>query len=277
VVQRSHQIRHFLNFSLDQEPSMDSPSGLFNVWSQGDAIIRGVAVILLTMSLLTWTVLVAKWMQIARLQRQATRSETFWSAPDLTAGLTALGDPQGQHLPANPFHQLAARSHQAAAHLDMQVLASASISASASASASTPIHAVDRSDWVTRHLRLAIDDASAQLQAGLAVLASVGSTAPFIGLFGTVWGIYHALMGIGQAGQATMDQVAGPVGEALVMTALGLAVAIPAVLGYNLLIRRNKVALSLLHRFAHDLHAHLITGARIAPAGLRLPAAPAVR
>jgi biopolymer transport protein ExbB len=240
---------------------MDSPSGLFNVWSQGDAIIRGVAIILLVMSLLTWTVLILKWMQIARLQRQAALSESYWSAPDLSAGLAALDGAKARHSPSNPFHQLASRGHQATLHLDARVTATTSTSASTA----TPIHPVDRSEWVTRHLRMAIDDAAAPLHAGLAVLASVGSTAPFIGLFGTVWGIYHALMGLGQAGQTTMDQVAGPVGEALVMTALGLAVAIPAVLGYNLLIRRNKAAISLLHRFAHDLHTCLITGARIAP------------
>jgi biopolymer transport protein ExbB len=101
------------------------------------------------------------------------------------------------------------------------------------------------------------------MQAGLAILASVGSTAPFVGLFGTVWGIYHALMGIGAAGQATIDKVAGPIGEALIMTALGLAVAIPAVLGYNALVRGNKFIITKLNRFAHDLHAYLVTGARV--------------
>jgi len=100
-----------------------------------------------------------------------------------------------------------------------------------------------------------------------AVLASVGSTAPFVGLFGTVWGIYHALVAIGTAGQATIDKVAGPVGEALIMTALGLAVAIPAVLGYNALVRGNKGVLFKLNRFAHDLHGHFVTGARVAAAG----------
>jgi biopolymer transport protein ExbB len=107
----------------------------------------------------------------------------------------------------------------------------------------------------------------AKLQSGLAVLASVGSTAPFVGLFGTVWGIYHALMAIGVAGQATIDKVAGPIGEALIMTALGLAVAIPAVLGYNALVRGNKSVLARLNRFAHDLHAYFVTGARVSANG----------
>ena len=121
----------------------------------------------------------------------------------------------------------------------------------------------DFSDWVTRCLRNSVDDSTARMQAGLAILASAGSTAPFVGLFGTVWGIYHALMSIGLAGQATIDKVAGPIGEALIMTALGLAVAIPAVLGYNALVRANKGVIARLNRFAHDLHAYFVTGARV--------------
>jgi biopolymer transport protein ExbB len=123
------------------------------------------------------------------------------------------------------------------------------------------------SDWITRTLRNSIDDSTARLQSGLAILASVGSTAPFVGLFGTVWGIYHALVGIGASGVATIDKVAGPVGEALIMTALGLAVAIPAVLGYNALVRGNKGILTKLNRFAHDLHAYFVTGARVSSGG----------
>ena len=116
-------------------------------------------------------------------------------------------------------------------------------------------------------MRNSIDEATSRMQGGLAVLASVGSTAPFVGLFGTVWGIYHALLAIGTAGQATIDKVAGPVGEALIMTALGLAVAIPAVLGYNALVRGNKRVLSKLNRFAHDLHAYFVTGSRVSSNG----------
>ena len=121
----------------------------------------------------------------------------------------------------------------------------------------------DVSEWITRSLRNTLDEFTAKLQSGLAILASVGSTAPFVGLFGTVWGIYHALLSIGMAGQATIDKVAGPIGESLIMTALGLAVAIPAVLGYNALVRGNKGVLLKLNRFAHDLHAYFVTGARV--------------
>lgn len=124
---------------------------------------------------------------------------------------------------------------------------------------------LDVSNWLTSALRNSIDEVTGRLQSGLAVLASVGSTAPFIGLFGTVWGIYHALLSISAAGQATIDQVAGPIGEALVMTALGIAVAVPAVLGYNALVRGNKGVLRNLNRFTHDLHAYFITGARVSP------------
>ena len=119
----------------------------------------------------------------------------------------------------------------------------------------------------SRSLRNSIDESTARLQSGLAVLASVGSTAPFIGLFGTVWGIYHALISISVAGQATIDKVAGPIGEALIMTALGLAVAIPAVLGYNALVRGNKAILNKLNRFSHDLHSYFVTGARVSATG----------
>ena len=122
---------------------------------------------------------------------------------------------------------------------------------------------MDISDWITRCLRNSIDVSTAKLQSGLAILASVGSTSPFVGLFGTVWGIYHALLAIGMAGQASIDKVAGPIGEALIMTALGLAVAIPAVLGYNALVRGNKSVTQKLNRFAHDLHAYYVTGARV--------------
>jgi biopolymer transport protein ExbB len=122
---------------------------------------------------------------------------------------------------------------------------------------------VDFNAWVVMSLQRAMTTVQSRLQDGLAVLATVGSTAPFVGLFGTVWGIYHALMQIGMAGQATIDKVAGPIGEALIMTALGLAVAIPAVLGYNALVRANKTIVGRMNRFAHDLHALLVTGSRV--------------
>jgi biopolymer transport protein ExbB len=225
--------------------------GLFNIWSQGDLVTRGVFVLLGSMSLASWGVIAVKALDQRRCSRQARTVERFWAAPDLAAGLAELGPEED-----DPFRVLALEARDAAAHLR----------ANGAEDGARMRDGMDASDWITRCLRNAIDDCTAQLQAGLAVLASVGSTAPFVGLFGTVWGIYHALMSIGAAGQATIDKVAGPIGEALIMTALGLAVAIPAVLGYNALVRGNKRVLHKLHRFAHDLHAYFVTGARVATA-----------
>jgi biopolymer transport protein ExbB len=227
---------------------MDSKFGLVNVWLQGDWVTRGVALLLLGMSLASWVVILLKGLDILKYKKLANGAEPFWHSADFAEGLAKLGNQAD-----NPFRQLALEGRQAAAHVRHQE----------SASRAELRDALDVSDWISRCLRNSIDDTTARLQTGLAILASVGSTAPFIGLFGTVWGIYHALMSIGAAGQATIDKVAGPIGEALIMTALGLAVAIPAVLGYNALVRGNKHILARLNRFAHDLHAYLVTGARV--------------
>lgn len=226
---------------------MNASSGLIHVWLQGDGVTRFVALLLLAMSLASWGVMVLKALDVWSLRQQAQRVESFWESANVPAGLQSLGEAQGN----GAFRRLAEQAEQALAHVNRRD--------------GTPhVHdGLDLSDWMTRALQNALDQTAAQLQSGLILLASVGSTAPFVGLFGTVWGIYHALMGIGQAGQATIDQVAGPIGEALVMTALGLAVAIPAVLGYNALVRANKTIMVQLKRFAHDLHALQVTGARV--------------
>lgn len=226
---------------------MNTEFGLAHVWQQGDLVTKGVAVILLLMSLASWMVIIIKALDLRRYAKQSRSIESFWHAADFADGLNKLGNDAD-----NPFRQLALEGREAAAHHNKQPQLHDSLGAS---------------EWLTRAMRNAIDESTARLQAGLAVLASVGSTAPFIGLFGTVWGIYHALLAIGSAGQATIDKVAGPVGEALIMTALGLAVAIPAVLGYNALVRGNKKVLFKLNRFAHDLHAYLVTGARVSAEG----------
>ena len=122
---------------------------------------------------------------------------------------------------------------------------------------------IDLNEWVTMSLQRSVDAISSDLQGGLAFLASVGSTSPFIGLFGTVWGIYHALVAIGISGQASIDKVAGPVGEALIMTAMGLAVAVPAVLAYNYLVRVNKLVLADVRNFSADIHAVLVGGGSV--------------
>ncbi len=229
----------------------ETPFGLAHVWAQGDWITRSVAIILLGMSVLSWIIIVVKAINLRRHQAQARACNAFWHSPDFAEGLSRLGGAGD-----NPFHLLALEGHEATSHL-LQLHGH-----------NTPqLHdKLDTSEWVTRALRNSIDDFTTRLQSGLAVLASVGSTAPFVGLFGTVWGIYHALLGIGAAGQASIDQVAGPIGEALIMTAFGLVVAIPAVLGYNALVRGNKAVLHKLNRFAHDLHAYFVTGARVSGA-----------
>ena len=124
------------------------------------------------------------------------------------------------------------------------------------------LEAIDRQTWISMSMQRATDSINSRLQDGLAFLATVGSTAPFVGLFGTVWGIYHALTAIGISGQASIDKVAGPVGEALIMTAIGLAVAVPAVMGYNWLIRRNKTAMERVRTFSGDLQNVLLAGKR---------------
>ena len=227
---------------------MNSQFGLANVWSQGDIVTKSVALLLLVMSLASWMVIIIKTLDLIKYKRIAKSAEAFWHSEDFATGLAKLGSDA-----SNPFRQLVLEGREATLH-----------------HRDTRAHlhnALDMSDWVTRTLRNAMDEFTSKLQSGLAILASVGSTAPFVGLFGTVWGIYHALLAIGAAGQATIDKVAGPIGESLIMTALGLAVAIPAVLGYNALVRGNKGVLQKLNRFAHDLHAYFVTGARISAAG----------
>ncbi len=227
---------------------MESQFGIANVWTQGDFVTRFVAVLLLTMSLASWIVILIKAIDIIRYKKLARNAADFWHSEDFAAGLEKLGQDG-----SNPFGQVALEGREATAH---------------HRNSKVHLHdTLDVSDWVTRCLRNSMDEFTAKLQSGLAILASVGSTAPFVGLFGTVWGIYHALLSIGLSGQSTIDKVAGPIGEALIMTALGLAVAIPAVLGYNALVRGNKSIQIKLSSFAHDLHAFFVTGARVTTSG----------
>jgi biopolymer transport protein ExbB len=231
---------------------MESHFGIANLWAQGDIVTRGVAILLLGMSLASWMVIIIKALDFIKYKRLARSAKDFWHSADFATALVKLGDD-----PANPFRQLALEGREATAH-----------HSNTKDHIREQLHdSLDVSDWVTRCLRNSIDEFTAHMQSGLAILASVGSTAPFVGLFGTVWGIYHALLSIGLSGQSTIDKVAGPIGEALIMTALGLAVAIPAVLGYNALVRGNKSILIRLNSFAHDLHAFFVTGARVASGG----------
>jgi biopolymer transport protein ExbB len=216
-----------------------------SLWEQGDAVTKLVALLLLAMSLASWYVIVTKAYRLWRLNQAARQVQHgFWTANSVAQGTRALGE-VGQ---GNPFADLAHAGQEAAAHHHTQQ--------------NQLQGQLSMSDWMTLSLRQAIDEGMARLQAGMAVLASVGSTAPFVGLFGTVWGIYHALMAIGESGQASLDKVAGPVGESLIMTALGLAVAIPATFGYNALVRGNKSVSAQLNKFGFDLHALFVTGRR---------------
>ncbi len=219
-----------------------SPYGLASLWQQGDLVTKLVALLLIAMSVASWSVMIAKGLQALRHRRAVESArQQFWEAGSLEAGISGLGE-------QNPFAHLAQAGASALRHHH--------------AHAGSLQDQLSVSDWVTLSLRQAIDEAASKLSSGMAILASVGSTAPFVGLFGTVWGIYHALVSIGSSGQASIDKVAGPVGEALIMTALGLAVAIPATFGYNALVRSNKTMLAQLNKFGFDLHALFVTGAR---------------
>ena len=225
--------------SIPSSSSMD----LALLWTQGDWVTRTTALILLLMSVATWAVILIKAWDLWRHNRLASRTDQFWHSASLAEGLDQLG------ANSNPFRQLAQQGKEANKHHELS---------------DNELHSsLSISDWIHMNLRSSLDGSQARLQSGLAILASIGSTAPFVGLFGTVWGIYHALMGISSSGSASIDKVAGPIGEALVMTAMGLAVAIPAVLGYNFLLRGNKRVGQRMHRFAHDLHAWLVTGSRV--------------
>jgi biopolymer transport protein ExbB len=218
------------------------------IGSNTDMGTSAVAIVLLAMSVATWSIIISKAIALRQQQHFAKRVEGFWQAQDMARGLEHLGA-----TPHNPFYALALEGHEATQHLH----------ARRKPGGDQLQDGFDVSDWVERALMKTMDDHAARAHSGLAVLASVASTAPFVGLLGTVWGIYHALVAIGAAAQVGMEQVAGPVGEALIMTALGLLVAIPAVLGYNALLRGNKALTHQLKRFAHDLHAYFVTGARV--------------
>ncbi len=226
-------------------------SGLFIFIQQADAVSFVVILLLLLMSVITWYLILTRFIQ----RRQANRliaqsSDIFWDASSLSAASLSLE----QHTGVDSFTRMARQGIDATAHYREYV---------PSEQSDKPDEGVTLSEFVTRALRRAIALETARLESGLTMLASIAGTAPFVGLFGTVWGIYHALINIGASGQNTIDAVAGPLGEALIMTAAGLVVAIPAVLGYNALVRSNRVALFHLDSLAYDLHAYLTTGARI--------------
>ncbi|OUI93746.1 biopolymer transporter [Acetobacter indonesiensis] len=202
-------------------------------------IARGVLIIMLIMSLGTWYIMITKFIEQARLfaaAKEATKN--FWTKSSIQEGAAALST-------TSPFRYIADTGIVAAEHHE-----------------GTMQESIDLNSWTSLSIQRSVNNIQNSLQKGLAFLGTVGSTSPFVGLFGTVWGIYHALTAIGIAGQASIDKVAGPVGESLIMTAIGLATAVPAVLGYNLLVRRNKGAMDSVRDFAADLQSILIGGVR---------------
>ncbi|KAF3998616.1 MotA/TolQ/ExbB proton channel family protein [Glaciimonas immobilis] len=228
---------------------MNDNLGFAHYWSQGDAVSHAVAYMLLLMSLISWYYILSKSLSSWRIRRSSSALDGFWQAPTLNDAIAVIKPLDTE----NVYAPLAIQAADAAGIR----------SPMASKQASSLNAGTDLGELITRTLRREINRVSSRLESGLTLLASVGSTAPFVGLFGTVWGIYHALMAVSASGTVQIDKVAGPVGEALIMTALGLVVAIPAVLSYNAFTRVNRVTLAELDAFAHDLHAYLTTGSRV--------------
>lgn len=215
-----------------------NPYGIEAMWNEGDFVTKGTAIVLALMSMGSWYIIITKLIDQMKIFKQSKEtSAKFWKASSIAAGSASLKE-------GSPFRFIAETGTKATVHHDGALL-----------------EQIDLSTWVTMSIQRAVDKVQSRLQDGLSFLATVGSTAPFIGLLGTVWGIYNALTAIGMSGNASIDKVAGPVGEALIMTAFGLVVAVPAVLGYNWLVRRNKSAMEDIRSFSADVHSVLISGA----------------
>jgi biopolymer transport protein ExbB len=220
-----------------KKEEIENPFGPAAVW-EGGVVSRGTVIILALMSMGSWYIIITKLLDQMKIFKQSKETnQKFWKAPSIAAGSAQLTD-------GSPFRFIAETGTKATQHHDGALL-----------------EQIDLSTWTTMQIQRAVDKVQSRLQDGLSFLATVGSTAPFIGLFGTVWGIYNALTNIGMTGNASIDKVAGPVGEALIMTAFGLFVAVPAVLGYNWLVRRNKTAMEDVRSFSADVHSVLISGA----------------
>ena len=217
-----------------------------NFLRQTDAVGLFVFGLLVVMSIVSWYFMIIKFIRVVRIRTRSNHVvSSFWKTPTEQAIGYLENQPDWE-----PFSKIALDAEFAMQHHDQ--LTEDRLAGT-----------LHRADFLDRSLRASINREMERLETGLTFLATVGSTAPFVGLFGTVWGIFHALVRIGATGETSLDQVAGPVGEALIMTALGLAVAVPAVLGYNLLVRNNRVIIASFHAFAEDLLAYLTTGARV--------------
>jgi biopolymer transport protein ExbB len=225
----------------NESVTVENPYGLQALWMQGDFIAKGVLILLALMSAYSWFIIFTKWWEQRRLLRQAAEADkNFWGSDNIKNGVAKL---TGK---GNIFKAIASEAIDSAEHHDTRM------------TQQVPLH-----EWIDNVIARGVARIGSALQTSLPFLATTGSTAPFIGLFGTVWGIYHALVAIGVAGQASIDKVAGPVGEALIMTAIGLAVAVPAVLGYNYLLGRNKLIMEKVKLFASDLEQVIVSGSRV--------------
>jgi biopolymer transport protein ExbB len=221
------------------EEAVDNPYGLKALWTQGDVVAHSTLIIMAIMSMGSWYVIFTKLFEQHSMMKSAkTSGEAFWKAGTVKAGVGALEE-------GSAFRFIAEQGIKASEHHE-----------------GTMVEAIDKHTWISMSVDRALGSVQNRLSDGMAILATVGSTAPFVGLFGTVWGIYNALVKIGISGQASIDKVAGPVGESLIMTAIGLAVAVPAVMGYNWLLRRNKAVMDQTKAFAGDLHNVLLAGKR---------------
>jgi biopolymer transport protein ExbB len=219
--------------------TIDNPYGLEALWKQGDWVAKGTLIIMIIMSMGSWYIIFTKLFEQSKLMKSAKAAgESFWNAGSIKKGADSLEE-------GSAFRFIAETGLKASEHHEGALTDN-----------------IDKHTWIGMSIGRAVENIGNRLQDGLAFLATVGSTAPFVGLFGTVWGIYHALTAIGISGQASIDKVAGPVGEALIMTAIGLAVAVPAVMGYNWLIRRNKSAMERVRSFSADLQNVLLAGKR---------------
>lgn len=221
--------------------NVENPFGLVQLWAQGDTVAKATLLILVIMSLSSWYVMLTKAWDQRRLRNSYKQvDKLFWTAGNLRDGISKLTGKD------NAFRMIAEDGVKAAQHHEGRL------------TDQIPLH-----EWITVSLHRSVESVNSRLTSGLSLLATVGSTAPFVGLFGTVWGIYHALIAIALAGQASLDKISGPIGEALIMTAIGLFVAVPAVMGYNWLMGRNKDIMAKLRYFSADLHSFLVSGARV--------------
>lgn len=223
--------------AAEPKPEVVDQYSLSHLIKEGTLVDQATLAIMLIMSMFTWYILITKIIDLAKLSTQAKEARKFWKAANVAAGLSTLKE-------GSPYRFIAESGISASEHHEGALL-----------------EQIDLNSWVTMSIQRSVEKVQSRLGEGLTFLATVGSTAPFIGLFGTVMGIYHALVAIGSTGNSSIDKVAGPVGSALIMTAIGLGVAVPAVLGYNYLLRRNKAAMEDINAFGADLHSVVLSGA----------------